>query len=87
MITCKQLAEFLIDFVSGELEPEHQERIERHLQLCPPCVTYLETYKLTIRLTRKLPDKPLPPELVQQLRALLERECRRSDPGPGGRGA
>jgi anti-sigma factor RsiW len=72
MITCRQLAELLIDFVSGELTPEMSERIQRHLSLCPPCVTYVETYQLTIRLTRCLPCAPLPPELASRLRAVLE---------------
>jgi anti-sigma factor RsiW len=72
MITCRELAEFLIDFVSDELPPEHRRRIEQHLNRCPPCVTYLETYQLTIKLTRKLPCKPLPPQLAQKLRMVLE---------------
>ena len=71
MITCRQLAELLIDFVSGSLPSEHQQRIEQHLQVCPPCVTYLETYKITIQLTRQLPCQPLPPGLVQKLREIL----------------
>ncbi len=33
MMTCRELAELLIDFVSGELAPEHQERVEQHLGL------------------------------------------------------
>ena len=71
MITCRQLAELLIDFVSGSLPPEHHQRIEQHLQACPPCVTYLETYKITIQLTRQLPCQPLPPALVKKLHEIL----------------
>ncbi len=72
MITCRQLAELLLDYVNGELPPELQEHVRQHLQWCPPCVTYLETYQLTIRLTRQLPCAPLPDELKQRLRAALE---------------
>ena len=71
MITCRQLAELLIDFVSGELPDDQRQHIERHLRNCPPCVTYLETYQLTIKLTRQLPCEPMPPQLVQRLRAAL----------------
>jgi anti-sigma factor RsiW len=71
MMTCRELADLLIDYVSGELTPEHRERLDLHLSLCPPCVVYLETYHLTIKLTRQLPDKPLPPQLVSKLKLML----------------
>jgi anti-sigma factor RsiW len=74
MITCRELVELLIDYVSGELPPEKYAHLEQHLNRCPPCVTYIETYKLTIRLSRKLPCKPPPPELMQRLRAALQGE-------------
>ena len=72
MITCKELCEFLIDFVSGELPPEHRAKIEQHLGKCPPCVAYFESYQLTIKLTRKLPCAPPPQQLIDRLRAALE---------------
>lgn len=71
MITCRDLAELLLDFLDGSLPPEHRQRIEQHLQRCPPCVVYLETYRITIKLTRKLPCQPLPAELANRLRAAL----------------
>ncbi len=71
MITCRQLAELLIDFVSGDLPPDQRDRLEKHLRLCPPCVTYLETYQITIKLTRQLPCVPPPPQLIEKLRAAL----------------
>jgi hypothetical protein len=75
MITCRQIAELLIDYVSGDLAPEHCQHIQQHLKCCPPCLVYLETYQLTIRLSRQLPPAPMPPELVQRLRAVLESAC------------
>jgi anti-sigma factor RsiW len=71
MMTCRELAELLIDFVAGELPPEHHERVRQHLDRCPPCVTFVETYQITIRLTRQLPRHPLPPELERRLREAL----------------
>ncbi len=72
MITCRELAELLFDFVAGQLPPEHREHVERHLDLCPSCVAYLEGYRLTVQMTRQLPCPSLPPDLARQLRALLE---------------
>jgi anti-sigma factor RsiW len=76
MITCQQLVDLLIDYVSDELPADHKSRIDQHLKRCPPCLTYLETYRATIRLTRQLPCPSLPPELVKKLRAAAEDICR-----------
>ncbi len=82
-MTCRELASLLIDYVSGELTPEHRERLDHHLSLCPPCVTYLQTYTLTIKLSRQLPCEPLPPQLVEKLKTML-REMDRGEQGPCG---
>jgi anti-sigma factor RsiW len=84
MMTCRQLVEFLIDFVSDELPDDHRRLIEQHLEICPPCVTYIETYRLTIQLTRQLPPRPIPPELADHLRSVLSEICTRPrlDEGP-----
>jgi anti-sigma factor RsiW len=83
MMTCRELAELLIDFLDGELPEERRRLLETHLALCGPCMIYLETYKETIRLTRCLPDVPPPPELLQRLKAALceEKEIRRQGEG------
>jgi len=83
MMTCRELAELLIDYVSGELAPEHRERLHHHLRVCPPCVAYLQTYELTIKLTRRLPDEPVPPQLEQKLQRMLA-EIYKSGPGQCG---
>jgi anti-sigma factor RsiW len=72
MMTCHELADLLIDYVSGDMPAEHRERFERHLQSCDACVVYLETYRQTIFLTRKLPVEPLPSACEQRLRAIVD---------------
>jgi anti-sigma factor RsiW len=71
MITCRELAEILLDYCAGELPPEQSDVIRQHLCQCPPCVAYVETYQLTIKLTRQLPPAPVPPQLLERLRAAL----------------
>ena len=39
---------------------------------CTPCVYYVETYQLTIRLTRQLPAAEPPPALLERLKAAAE---------------
>ena len=78
-VDCRKLAELLIDFVSGELADETRLHIEEHLHKCPPCVIYVKTYRLTIQMTRKLPPVPMPPQLVERLKRVVESECRQGD--------
>ena len=74
MMTCRELVELLLDFLDGELPEERRRVLEAHLSLCQPCLNYLETYKVTIQLTRRLPDTPPPPELLERLKAALREE-------------
>lgn len=70
-MTCRDLVNLLIDYVSDELPPEQAEHIRQHLAKCPPCVTYVETYHLTIKLTRRLPPVAPPAALLARLRAAI----------------
>ena len=51
-MNCRECSEFLVDYVSGELDPAVRAVFEHHLQLCPNCVTYVEQYSQTIVATR-----------------------------------
>ncbi|VTS08848.1 anti-sigma factor family protein [Tuwongella immobilis] len=75
-LTCRELCGLLMDFLDGTMAPELRTQFEQHLCACPPCRTYLDTYKQTIRMTRMLPREPLPTELVARLQVLLEKEMR-----------
>jgi anti-sigma factor RsiW len=72
MITCRDVAELLFDFASGQILAEDEEQIEQHLQLCHHCVAYVESYHLTKRMSTHLPPAPMSHRLAQQLQALLE---------------
>jgi anti-sigma factor RsiW len=74
-IDCRQLCELLYDYVSGDLTEERRELLEEHLKACPPCYVHVETYRITITLSRKLPCKGLSPECEKRLREKLAREC------------
>jgi len=67
-LTCREMLDFLGDYVGGELAPEVAAVFEAHLAGCPDCVTYLRTYEDTIRLARDAagPD-PVPPTLPAEL--------------------
>jgi anti-sigma factor RsiW len=72
-MTCRELVELLADFVSGELAEEHCRQIQEHLGICPPCIQYVESYRLTIEFTRNLPCSALPADVERRLREQLGR--------------
>jgi anti-sigma factor RsiW len=84
MMTCRELAETLLDFVSGELPPDGRGHVEDHLGRCPSCRAYHDSYFLTVRLARRLPDRPLPPRLAERLRVLLAGATGTVPPPPKG---
>lgn len=72
MMTCKELTELLQDFLDGELPKEYMDLICHHLRLCAPCMDFLESYKITVSITRQLPCLEMPPEMKQRLQAALK---------------
>lgn len=51
-ITCRELIDFIADYLDGTLAPESRHEFDRHLAVCPPCVAYLDGYKKTVALGR-----------------------------------
>ena len=49
-MNCKEFADFLLDYIEGNLPAEEAAAFDEHLQLCPPCIHYLESYRRCIQL-------------------------------------
>jgi anti-sigma factor RsiW len=58
-MSCREVADFLCAHLDGELSRAERRAFERHLFWCRPCVTYLESYRTTVRLARSLGSAPL----------------------------
>ena len=52
-MTCRELADFILDYFEGELPGDVKSAFDEHLSLCPNCVNYLTTYKATVDLSRR----------------------------------
>jgi anti-sigma factor (TIGR02949 family) len=70
-MTCRELFERLSEYVDGELTQEVCAEIRNHMDGCDPCVNFANTLKTTADLCRRLPSKPIPPEVAADLRAFL----------------
>ena len=68
---CRKIAELLGDYLEGTLPKRTAELLERHIDGCPPCVAFVNTYRGTVNATRALADVPIPVELRKRLLAVL----------------
>jgi len=79
MLTCRQILDYLSDYVEGRLSATELSRFDEHLAACPPCVDYLANFKATLAACRCLREAeqqklhPVPEELVQAILAARKR--------------
>jgi len=75
--SCKHVADFLSDYIEGELPEDERVVFEGHLQMCPPCVDYMRSLETTIRAGHELCGDDCPPIPDELVRAILEsrRRC------------
>src|SRR5882672_2294267 len=71
-LECRQIAELLGDYFDGSLPNHLRELLEWHIDGCQPCVAFINTYRETISVTRRLPDAPMPVELKKRLIAFVK---------------
>jgi hypothetical protein len=71
-LDCRRIAELLGDYLEGTLPKHTTELLEWHIDGCPPCVAFINTYRGTVNATRALQDVPIPPELKNRLLKVLQ---------------
>lgn len=80
-MTCREVLDFLMSYLDGELPPAERVRFDQHLAACAVCVQYLDSYRRTVELAKQsLADGPeeqgcqdVPEELVQAIVASRKR--------------
>jgi anti-sigma factor RsiW len=79
-MTCRELVEFLVEYLDGRMPEPERLRFEQHLGECPDCVAYLATYRETIRLSKEAytaaddsPPSDVPEELIRAALAARRR--------------
>ena len=69
-MTCRELADFIADYLAGALPPDTSSQFERHLTKCHNCVDYLDGYRTTVSLGQCAfddPDGPVPESVPEEL--------------------
>ena len=61
-LSCRELVELVTDYLEGMLPAAEHERVDRHLETCQGCRTYVEQMRQTIELTGRLTVEDVSPE-------------------------
>ena len=66
---CKEFVDFLGEYMDGGLDDKSRTVFEAHLQICPPCVNYLDVYEDVVKMGRACcdPDGEAPADVPQPL--------------------
>jgi anti-sigma factor RsiW len=78
-LTCRDVVEFLSDYLTCELDAAARTAFDAHLAECDECVAYIRSYERTVRLARTAFDRldepaaEVPPQLVAAILASRRR--------------
>lgn len=67
MLSCREICDFMMAFLDGELPEQERQIFQTHLAICPPCLCYMETYKKTVALGKNACTDPNPPPVPEDL--------------------
>ena len=82
MMTCRELTEFLSDYLDGELPERVIRSFDFHLRLCPSCKLFVVQFRETVHACREAgaaPETapaPLPDDLVRAIMAAVRAPAR-----------
>ena len=69
-VTCREFADFIMDYLEAELPPDVLTAFEHHLSICENCDRYLAQYRATVAAGRAAFDDPeskVPEEVPEDL--------------------
>ncbi|ETW96179.1 anti-sigma factor family protein [Candidatus Entotheonella palauensis] len=70
-LTCQQVTDVIIDYLTGDMQPETKRLFSDHLEGCPDCHAFFNTYNGTVRATRSLSYDAVPDEMRNRVRQFL----------------
>ncbi|PON19240.1 hypothetical protein C2W62_03835 [Candidatus Entotheonella serta] len=70
-LTCQQVTGAIIDYLTDDMQPEATALFNQHLQGCPDCLAFFNTYNSTVRATQSLSYDDVPNEMRHRVRQFL----------------
>jgi anti-sigma factor RsiW len=76
-LTCREVIDFLSDYLDRQLPAVTATAFEEHLAVCPDCVAYLDNFRATLVASRTAfatsSSMPIPEELVDAIVSSLRK--------------
>ena len=69
-MTCREFTDFIADYLSGEIAAPARATFESHLDRCPNCRRYLDSYEASVTLGRAAfsePEADVPVDVPERL--------------------
>lgn len=76
---CQQLVDLVVDYLDGDLGRDKEQRLETHLDDCPECVEFLDSYRQTGTVCRRALKIEMPAPLQSTLLEFLRSELQSPD--------
>ncbi len=72
---CKDCFDLLVDYLEESLEPETQEKLDRHFAACPSCLNFLKSYRACSEMAEQLQNQQveIPEEVENRLKTFLQK--------------
>jgi anti-sigma factor RsiW len=71
--TCRQvILDLLIEYEDGTMAGLDRSDFERHIEMCPPCVRFLTTYRATGKTLKLLKPEEIPSDLARSVLAFVQ---------------
>ena len=72
--TCQDCVDLLADYLDANLDPETLRKLDEHLEACPPCINFLNTYRSCKDMGKTMAEQPtqIPMELEDRLKNFLK---------------
>lgn len=79
-VTCEECIEVLVDYLEGSMDKATHSAFEAHFADCTPCLDFLQTYKATITVTKKVltVEDEIPENVRLRLREFLRKNCKKA---------
>lgn len=66
-VDCDEVRKRASDYLESDLSEEEREWIQKHLELCLNCNSFMDTLRSTISMLGELPSKAIPNRLKEKL--------------------
>jgi len=72
-LKCKDLVENIMSYIDQELDQVTLFTLEKHLEVCPECKSFVDTYKRMLNLSGNLKNqKFVTPDIRKRLKNILK---------------